>query len=319
MRLDNFDLNLLVAFNALLEERNVTRAARRLNVTQSAMSASLKRLRDSLGDPLLVQHGKTMVPTPHALTLAPEIAASIAALRHLIRPSTRFDPSTSRRTFRVAASDYIATILLAPLLKQLEQEAPMVRLDIALPGDSTSAQLSRGDFDLLLTPEEFIDPDHPAELLFEERHVVVGCQHNPILARALSIEDFTSAGHVAVTIDGRPSFIERECERLGLPRRIEVRAPSFVQAPWLLPGTSRIALMHERLAHLMAPLLGLRIAAAPFEVPVMREMMQFHVARGTDEGLMWLCGRLQGLARGGRQNSVGGMSAMRRKAHKATN
>ena len=299
MRLENFDLNLLVAFNALLEERNVTRAARRLNVTQSAMSASLKRLRASLGDPLLVQHGKAMVPTPHALALAPEVAASIASLRRLIQPGARFDPRTSRRTFRIAASDYIATVLLAPLLKRLEREAPTVRVDIALPSDATSAQLMKGDFDLLLTPEEFIDPGHPAELLFEEKHVVVGCRHNPMLARALTVDDFASAGHVAVTIDGRPSFIERECERLGLERRVEVRAPSFLQAPWMLPGTSRIALMHERLAHLMAPLLGLRIVAAPLELPVMREMMQLHLTRSTDEGLAWFRGRLRDLANAG--------------------
>src|SRR5688572_30072281 len=119
MRLDNFDLNLLVAFDALLEERNVTWAARRLNVTQSAMSASLKRLRDSLGDPILVQHGKAMVPTPHALALAPEVARAIATLRSLISAGTAFDPTKSDRCFKIAASDYVTTVLLVPLLRSL--------------------------------------------------------------------------------------------------------------------------------------------------------------------------------------------------------
>src|SRR5688572_13278207 len=112
MRLDHFDLNLLVAFDALLDERSVTRAARRLNVTQSAMSASLKRLRESLGDPVLLQHGKAMIPTPHALALAPEVSVALAALRRLTLPSTGFEPASSSRTFRVAASDYIATVVL---------------------------------------------------------------------------------------------------------------------------------------------------------------------------------------------------------------
>ncbi len=299
MRLDQFDLNLLVAFDALMAERNVTRAAQRLHVTQSAMSASLKRLREALEDPILVQHGKSMIPTPHALTLAPQVSDAIAALRRLIQPSKGFDPAVSSRVFRVAASDYIATVLLAPLLAQLEQEAPSIRLDISLPSDSTSARLAQGDFDLLLTPEEFIDPNHPAELLFTERHVVVGCRHNPMFRQPLTVEAFSAAGQVAVKIDGRPTFIERECDRLGIIRKVEVHAPSFVQAPWLLSGTTRIALMHERLARLMAPQLGLRVAEAPFELPVMQEMMQYHQARRPDEGLAWLRSRLRQAAGAG--------------------
>ena len=296
MRLDHFDLNLLVAFDALLDERSVTRAARRLNVTQSAMSASLKRLRDALGDPVLLQHGKAMIPTPHALALAPEVSAALAALRRLTLPSTGFDPASSSRVFRVAASDYIATVVLAPLLQALEREAPGVRLEIALPADSTSERLAKGEYDVVLTPVDFIDPGHPAELLFEEGHVVVGCATNPLLAATLTREGFASAGHVAVRIDGRNTHIDNELGRLGVVRRVEVHAPSFIQAPWLLPGTRRLALMHERLATLVAPLLGLRIAVAPFAIPPMREMMQFHATRAQDAGLLWLRGKLRALA-----------------------
>jgi DNA-binding transcriptional LysR family regulator len=296
MRLENFDLNLLVAFDALLEERSVSGAARRLNLTQSAMSAALKRLREALGDPILSQHGKAMVPTPHALALAPEVSVALDALRRLTSPSAEFVPATSSRIFRVAASDYIATVLLAPLIKALEAEAPFLRLDISLPADDTPARLAKGEYDLVLTPEDFIEPGHPAELLFEEAHVVVGCASNPLLAAPMTPEAFASAGHVAVRIDGRNTHIENELDRLGLVRRVEIHAPSFVQAPWLLPGTRRIALMHERLARLMAPLLGLSIAEVPFALPPMREMMQFHATRAQDAGLRWLRERLSALA-----------------------
>jgi DNA-binding transcriptional LysR family regulator len=296
MRLENFDLNLLVAFDALLEERSVSGAARRLNLTQSAMSAALKRLREALGDPILSQHGKAMVPTPHALALAPEVSATLDALRRLTSPSAGFVPATSSRVFRVAASDYIATVLLAPLIKALESEAPFVRLDISLPADDTPARLAKGEYDLVLTPEDFIEPGHPAELLFDEAHVVVGCARNSLLAAPMTPEAFAAAGHVAVRIDGRNTHIENELDRLGLIRRVEVHAPSFVQAPWLLPGTRRIALMHERLARLMAPLLGLTIAEVPFDLPPMREMMQFHATRAQDAGLRWLRERLSALA-----------------------
>lgn len=296
MRLDAFDLNLLVAFEALIEERSVTRAARRLHVTQSAMSASLKRLRESFGDPILAQHGKTMMPTPYALTLAPEVSSSLAVLRRLTRPNPGFDPAIASRVFRIAASDYVATVLLAPLVAALERDAPRIGLEIVLPDESTPERLAKGEFDLILTPEEFLEPGHPAELLFEESHVVVGCERNPLLRAPMTSETFAAAGHVAVRIDGRNTYIENKLSRQGLSRRVEVYAPSFIQAPWLLPGTARLALMHERLAKLMAPVLGLRIVAPPFRVPVMREMMQFHATRKSDEGLGWLRSRLGALA-----------------------
>ena len=297
MRLDAFDLNLLIAFEALIEERSVTRAARRLHLTQSAMSASLKRLRESFGDPILAQHGKTMMPTPYALALAPEIAASLVTLRRLTRPNLGFDPATASRIFRLAASDYVTTVLLAPLLAQLEREAPRIGLEIVLPDESTPERLAKGEFDLILTPEEFLEPGHPAELLFEEAHVVVGCEGNPLLHEPVTSEAFAAAGHVAVRIDGRNTYIENELSRQGLRRRVEIYAPSFIQAPWLLPGTRRIALMHERLARLMAPVLGLRLASPPFKVPAMREMIQFHATRQSDDGLVWLRSRLVASAR----------------------
>lgn len=296
MRLDNFDLNLLVAFDVLLQERSVTRAARRLNLTQPAMSASLRRLRDAFQDEILIQHGKTMVPTPHAIELAPRIADAILQLRTIISTGTAFDPATSQRRFRIEASDYITTVLIVPLLEILHREAPRIRLDLSLPDEGTAERMIGGDIDLLLTPEQFVETDHPRELLFEERHVVVGWSGNPLMQRPMTEHDFLESGHVAVQIGGRNTFIESALQELEVQRRIDVTAPSFIQAPWLLPGTNRLALMHERLARIVAPSLSLAIADPPFELPVMREMMQFHAARKNDAAVRWLRGRLLGLA-----------------------
>ena len=296
MRLDNFDLNLLVALDALVAERNVTRAAQRLRLTQSAMSAALGRLRQALGDPILVQHGKTMVPTHYAQALAPEVASAIAGLRRLIQPSAGFDATSSGRVFRIAASDYITTVLLAPLLKTLEQEAPGVRLEISLPSDDTARRLAEEQLGRVSRVDELLGREQQIEIADGERHVVVGCRHNPLLAQPLTLKGFGAAGHVAVRIDGRNTYIERELDRLGLVRRVEVHAPSFVQAPFLLPGTRRIALMHERLARMTAPALDLTVAEPPFDLPVMHEMMQFHATRRADEGLIWLRDRLRALA-----------------------
>lgn len=296
MRLNQFDLNLLVAFDALMAERSVTRAAGRLNLTQSATSAALKRLREAFQDDLLVLHGKTMVPTPHALALAPEIADAIVHLRNLVSTASGFNPATSERRFRIVASDYITTVLIVPLLRVLQAEAPSIRLDIALPREDTADRLAKGEYDFAITPIEFSDQRHPTELLWEERHVVVGWEGNPLLSRPLTMEDFARSGHVTVQIGGRNTFVENILAQLGFTPRIEVHAPSFIQIPWLLTGTMRLALMHERLATLMAPGLGLRLAAPPFEIPLMREILQYHSTRSGDQGLLWLRGKFRQVA-----------------------
>ena len=314
MRLDNFDLNLLVAFEVLLGERSVTRAAKRLNVTQSAMSASLKRLRESFQDELLVQHGKKMIPTQHALTLVPEVSTALARLKSLIATGTRFDPATSKRRFHVNASDYITTVLLAPLIERLQDEAPGVMLNLSLPGSQSTSRLESGEVDLILTPDEFMQGDHPCELLFEERFVVVGSRQNPLLQEPMTRDVFLEGGHVAVRISNQDTFIENILQKLVPERRVEVSAQSFIQVPWLLRGTDRLSVMHERLAKVTAPVLGLAIADPPFPLPNMREMMQHHVARSNDAGLAWLRKRIISSAKDseGRDHEYGTRNAFGR-------
>lgn len=299
MRLDQFDLNLLVAFDILVEERSVTRAAERLNLTQSAMSAALRRLRESFSDEILVRHGKRMVPTAAALSLAPQVTAALINLRGMLASGARFDPARSQRRFRVVASDYITTVLIGPALRLLQREAPHIRIEISLPRSDILIELEDGEIDLLISPEEFLSPSHPHELLFEERHVVVGCASNPILQRPLDAEAFYASGHVATNVSRDGTFIDNYLRVRGDQRRIEVTCAAFSQVPWILPGTTRLALMHERLARELAPILGLSIHEPPFPLPVMREMMQFHSTRALDGGLIWLCDRLAAVARAG--------------------
>ncbi|WP_339692018.1 LysR family transcriptional regulator [uncultured Parasphingorhabdus sp.] len=282
-----------MAFDVLLRERNVTRAAHRLNVTQAAMSAALKRLRESFQDDILTQHGKKMIPTARAIYLAPKVADMILQLRSLISSGKGFDPATSDRCFKIAASDYITTVLIVPLLDVLQREAPRVTLDISLPDQDVADQLTNGELDLLLSPEQFVHPDHPRDLLFEERFVVVGWSGNPVMQQPLTVEAFFNSGHVAVQIGHRDTFIEHALQEHVQKRRIEITAPSFIQAPWLIPGTMRLSLMHERLANIVAPAASLITAEPPVELPVMQEMMQYHASRATDEALIWLRGRLQ--------------------------
>ena len=297
MRLDNFDLNLLVAFNVLMEERSVTAAARRMNITQPAMSAALKRLRDSFQDELLVQNGKKMFPTPHALALAPEVDATLVRFRSLISTGTVFDPATSKRQFKLVTSDYITTVLLVPLIRTLHEEAPGIRLDLSLPSPESPELIERGEADLVISPERFMTGSHPREKIFEERLVVVGCRSNPALEGSMSVDRFLACGHVSTRIAGRDTFIEEALGKTIGERRVEVTAQSFIQVPWLLRNTNRLAVMHERLAGVCADPLSLRIATPAFDLPVMAEMMMYHSTRSKDEGLAWLRRKLIEVAR----------------------
>ena len=119
MRFKRFDLNLLLVLDTLLRERSVSRAAEQLNLSQPAMSAALGRLRSYFNDQILVSHGKRMLPTAHAQSLSPMVMKTLADIEALISASTVFDPSTSQRTFRICASDYVTTVLLVPLLEDL--------------------------------------------------------------------------------------------------------------------------------------------------------------------------------------------------------
>ncbi len=292
MRLDRFDLNLLVAFDILVEERNVTRAAKRLNLTQSAMSAALRRLREAFADDILVQHGKKMIPTAAALSLAPEISALVADLRGLISRGLAFNPADSQRLFRIVASDYVTTVLIGPLVERLQLIAPQVRLEITLPRNNISERLEDGDIDLIISPERFLEGQHPKELLFEENHVVVGWTGNPHIQHELTEEIYYQAGHVTVSVSRDGTFIDNHLRDRGDRRRIEIWCAAFSQVAWMLPGTTRLALMHERLAKVMANALPLRIMQPPTPLPVMQEMMQYHQARAADPGLNWLRAQL---------------------------
>lgn len=290
MRFKGLDLNLLVAFNVLMETRSVSRAAEQLHLSQPAMSSALGRLREYFGDDLLVLQGKRMFPTAYAESLVPMVQETLRQIDALISTSTSFDPASSQRTFRLIASDYITAAVIASLSRRLAKSSPTIRLEAILPADGSADLIAQGAFDLLITPEDFINPTQPAELLFEERHVVIGWNGNPLFNGPVSEDDIFNASHVGIQMGNQrtSSFADRTMEQMGRPRRIDVMASSFTVVPWLIIETNRLALMHERLARQMAGMFPLSIAPIPFEFPMMREMMQYNRARANDEGLQWL-------------------------------
>lgn len=295
MRFKGFDLNLMVAFDVLLDERSVSRAAERLHISQPAMSAALGRLRTYFNDPILGAHGKRMVPTAHALSLRPMIRDLLHGVDSMMSASTAFDPATSSRHFRIGTSDYLATVLFGRVIPLLEHEAPHVTLEMIQPSEFMLPMLDQGDLDLVITPEEHILPDHPARLLFEEPHVVAGWSENPVFAQPLTEAVFFEAGHVVVKIGrlSRISFAETHLRTFAAKRRVEVMVPSFLLAPEMVVNTQRLTVMHERLARTFRNRIPITYVPMPFPFPTMREMIQYHRTRENDAGLRWLIERIE--------------------------
>lgn len=303
MRYRGLDLNLLYTLNSLLETRSVGRVADQLGLSQSAISAALKRLRDHFGDELLVLDGRRMHPTAFAEQLAQPIRDYLTAADAVIEASRTFDPAGSRRSFRIIASDYVVMALLANVSRRLAKLAPGVRLDFASPGLATSQQFLQGKIDLCISPREYLSPDHPTEPLYQDEFVLAGWRENPLFAGALSRDAFVAAEHVVVTIgsDRALTFADRQLSS-RIDRRIVGEAQSFASVAWMLFGTQRVAVMHRRLATALAQDLPLAYAPLPFEFPPMVEMAQCYRTRASDAGLRWLIDIMRETAEGDQRN-----------------
>ncbi|HWU04582.1 MAG TPA: LysR substrate-binding domain-containing protein [Novosphingobium sp.] len=301
MRFRGLDLNLLVALDILLEERSVIRASERLSLSQPATSAALSRLRDFFQDELLIVQNKRMFATSYAERLWPEVKACLQVADRLVNTSLHFDPATSRRLFTIVASDYVIAAIFTRLCAEIAHIAPRVEFDFRGPDQDTARKLNAGEIDLFVTPADYAIGEQPVELLFEERHVVAGCAKNRFFDGPITEESVFARGHIGVTMgtNRTAAFADRHLALLKKPRRVEISVPVFTMVPRLLVGTDRLAIMHERLAQVMAQEAAIAMAPLPFDFPVMREVLQFHRTRDADEGLRWLIELLKTFARYG--------------------
>lgn len=298
MRFQRLDLNLLVALDVLLAEKSVSLAADRLCLSQSATSSALGRLRDYFGDELLVVKGRSMVLTARAEELIEPVRAVLDQIRSTIAIAPEFDPATCDRQIRFMASDYSTQVLLAGALAMIEDEAPNMRFEIQPMGDSPIDTLERGQIDLLLTIDYAISSDHPSQVLFEDDYVVVGDASNPAMEGDMTREKYFSLGHVTARFgkSRTPAFDDWFVRRQKTQRRIEVVAPTFLSQTALVVGTKRIATMHRRLASQMVKVLPLTLREVPFDIPPIREAIQWHITNNNDRALRWVVERLAAMA-----------------------
>lgn len=289
MDLQQFDLNLLVSLDALLTEKNVTRAGARMNLSQSAMSGTLARLRDVFHDELLIAVGRGMVLTPLAQDLVQPLHDLLQQVRTTLTTRPRFDAATSDRHFSISVSDYVASVLIVDLLRLVKVVAPSITFELRSVGTRAGEDLDRDTLDFVIAPEGYVSSAHSKEVLFEDTHTCIAWVDNPHVGATLSVDRYLSLGHVMVRVsqDG-VNFDERVLRGMNHHRRIEVVTPSFDLAPHLVVGTERIATVATRLAMKYARVLPIKLVAVPLEMPPMIEMLQWHRAHDHDPAHIWL-------------------------------
>ena len=295
MKLSQFDLNLLVALDALLAEKNVTRAGVRINLSQSATSATLARLRNFFQDRLLVPVGGKMVLTPLAQSLVKPVRNLLLQAQATIATQVRFNPQTSRRRFSVAVSDYATTVFMADALKNIQRLAPHLAFELVPTSERAVEALEAGTVDFLIAPDVFATKAHPKMPLFKDTHTVIAWTRNRRVGTKLSLEEYLSLGHVVIHVgEGTgPNFDELFLRRLRYKRRVEIVTHSFDVVPHLVVGTNRIATVATRLAGKYAKFLPLKSVPLPVEVPPMTEILQWHKYHDQDPAYVWLRGELR--------------------------
>jgi DNA-binding transcriptional LysR family regulator len=301
VNIEAIDLNLVAVLHHALAQRSVAHAAQRLHVTPSAISNSLARLRELLGDPLLVRNGRTLVPTPRALELAPEVASAVAKLRDIF-DGKPFDPATCDRTFTLASADNIG--ILSKIAFAFSKRFPVaalriVSLDQAIATDA----LASGDVDVLLgVPQPNTPPEYRSEPAYTERLVCAVSRDNRTIGRRLTLERFLDAPHVQVTLQGKwpMDVIDAPLAALGHRRRVALSVPQFALAAMCVVGTSYIAMLPETMAGQLAEALPLRICQPPIAIEPITIFQMWHVRSDGDPGTTMLRRIIQGAGKNGR-------------------
>jgi DNA-binding transcriptional LysR family regulator len=302
--LSRTDLNLLVLFEAVLEAGNVGRAAARLNLTPSAVSHGIGRLRRLLNDPLFLRTPRGVVPTARATELAPSIADLLAQARQVIATAAPFDPATSRRRFVVDAPDGVSALVLPPLLAAIRSRAPGIDIGLRqlLPaaGDTSPDTAWRSAFadlearaaDVAIVATGVVPARFHAALLFEE-DFVVAARAGHSFAAAPTLDAFCAAQHLVVSTSGEPfGFVDAALARLGRDRRIALTVPNFHFALAVIAESDLLGAVPRRFAALHGP----RFELAAFEPPLALPRFRLHavVPRPAllDAGLAWLLATL---------------------------
>lgn len=284
MDLSRFDLNLLKTLDVLLKERNVTRAAERLFVTQQAASGALQRLRRHFDDDLLSPVGRRLEPTPLGLSLVVPVRDALLAAKAAIETRPSFDPQTTEGNCRIAMTDYGLLVVLPRFLRRLLAEAPRIRCTVEPLSNNSFSRLDMGDLDFCLAAHDvrLYGSHRPGNLIrsepiFQDDFVCVVDARNIDISHGMPLSAYRQGRHNSVSFgDGVATIVERAWAASKVEFDVAVTAPSFSALISMLPGTSLVATAQRRLANILAPRLGLAVVECPLDVPKLQGNLMWH-------------------------------------------
>ncbi|MDX8510756.1 LysR family transcriptional regulator [Mesorhizobium captivum] len=283
------DLNLLVTLETLLIERNVTKAAARLHLSQPAVSAQLNRLRHEFDDQLLIPAQRGMTPTVKAMELLDPLRQTLDQVRATLTSHRKFDPTKANLTFAIACTDYLQAAVVKPLVVELRTRAPGVRVAIRnLDMSQLEAQMARGDVDLALMTPQAAPPSLRTRHLFDERYVLIGRRKHPRLREGITVAEFAKLEQVIVSLDGGGFVtpVDSALAALGHKRNVVLSAASFLFVPEIVSHSDFVALVPERLVRDRAD--KLKIIDCPFPVEGFAVGMVWHERSHGHSGQRWI-------------------------------
>jgi DNA-binding transcriptional LysR family regulator len=299
MNLAGIDLNLLVVFDALMVERQVTRAGERIGLSQPATSNALARLRNLTKDELFIITSGGLQPTPVAVSLARQIQPALNQIQAALSSAQPFDPKTSDLIFNIGMSDYVELVLLPEILERIETAAPHIKIQIK-SGDRQHqmALLDRGEIDLLcgLIPDRI--PWHERQLLFREQFVCLCRSDRQFIGDTISLEEYVNASHLLVSVQedmmGRVDYI---LSKQNLSRHIALSIPHFMVAPSILARTNLIATLPARVANEFTSNLNLKVLPCPIPLKGFAVYMRWHQSNQNNATHIWLRTLIQEIAK----------------------
>jgi DNA-binding transcriptional LysR family regulator len=297
MNLNSLDLNLLVALDALLREASVSRAAMRIGLSQPAASHALQRLRDLIGDPLLVRNGARMELTPRAQALRAPLAQALDQVRALFIPEG-FDAASSERQFRLMMPDLAVELLMPPLMEKITKLAPNLRIDVVpWRGPAIFTPEFARTIDMVISIGNSFSGFHRQRLYIDSDALAVRKGH-PAGIRLKRLETFREARHVAVVIRGQSEdLIDGWLRSKGIERRIALVVPGYIEALHVTARTDLVAFVPRRLIAALAKQLSLATIAPPVDPGVDEQYMFYPTRARMDPGSIWLRNIMLGIGR----------------------
>lgn len=291
MRFRGLDLNLLVVLDAVLSERNVTRAAERIGLSQSATSSALNRLREYFKDELVFHNGRTFKLTGRALQLQPFLKQFLASIDRNILAGPSFDPAEAKRSIKIMVSDFVVVSALAKGLAAVNRMAPGLAFELSPLGAEPHRHLERCDVDILIAPETFISRLHPYAEYFKDDYVCIADSDNPVCHRTLTVDEYLAQPHAVVRHQGAlgKTLDDRSLEGRGYLKNISLITSSYATLPLHVVNTRRIATLPRSLAEISVKQHKIRMFPVPIEVPRIKEVVQWHASVGDDPALKWAC------------------------------